>query len=155
AMKRRAAKLFWWTLRKSPPGKRASCWTQRARQVCNSTQRRIHRQARARISSRSGRIIWPPYVPSVTSVQSCCVPTHAPRSPGLITRAAVRSMYDNTHRHGLTEQDQANLLHAIGIFVRTAIADALAPLERRLILLEAKGIAYHGSYQRSADYKRG
>src|SRR5262245_640207 len=63
-------------------------------------------------------------------------------------------MYDNTHRHGLTEQDQANLLHAIGIFVRTAIADALAPIERRLILLESKGISFHGAYQRGASYDR-
>jgi hypothetical protein len=64
-------------------------------------------------------------------------------------------MLDNVHRFGLTEQEQAQLLRAIGIFVRTSILDALAPLERRLALLEAKGIQYCGAYQRAADYKRG
>jgi hypothetical protein len=64
-------------------------------------------------------------------------------------------MRDNVHRYGLTEEDQANLLRAIGVFVRTAIADALGPIERRLIMLESRGIQYCGAYQRSAEYKRG
>jgi hypothetical protein len=57
--------------------------------------------------------------------------------------------------HIMTEQDQAKFLQAIGLFIKTEIANALGPIERRLILLEAKGIQYCGAYQRSADYKRG
>jgi hypothetical protein len=40
---------------------------------------------------------------------------------------------------GLTKTDQKNLLRAVSIFTRAAILDAIAPLERRLLNLEAKG----------------
>jgi len=63
-------------------------------------------------------------------------------------------MLDHTHRHGLTEQDQANLLRAIGLFVKHAIREAIVPLVERIEQLEAKGIEYKGAYQRGAHYRR-
>lgn len=61
---------------------------------------------------------------------------------------------DNVHRFGLTEEDQANLLRAIGVFVRTAIADALGPIERRLTLIESNGLRWVGTWQRGCVYER-
>jgi len=64
-------------------------------------------------------------------------------------------MYDNIHRHGLTEQDQHNLLVAIGEFIRASIKQAVEPLKERIAQLEAKGVQYLGIHQRAAEYKRG
>jgi hypothetical protein len=70
-------------------------------------------------------------------------------------------MLDNVHRFGLTAQDQATLLSAIGIFVKQSIAAAVEPhdkriaeLEARIVQLEAKGIEFWGVYQRGASYRR-
>ena len=71
-------------------------------------------------------------------------------------------MLDNVHRHGLTEQDQANLLKAIGMFVRQSILIAIEPrdqmiaeLTKRVEMLESAGIKFAGSYQRSLCYDKG
>jgi hypothetical protein len=71
-------------------------------------------------------------------------------------------MYDNIHRHGLTEQEQHNWLTAIGEFVRASIKEAVEPrdkriaeLEARIATLESKGIKFAGTYQRACEYGRG
>lgn len=62
---------------------------------------------------------------------------------------------DNTHRYGLTQLDQYNLLTAIAEGCRQIVKDALAPLEKRIAELEAKGIQYCGVHQRASEYSRG
>jgi hypothetical protein len=75
-------------------------------------------------------------------------------------------MLDNLHRFGLTAQDQANLLQAIGVFVKQYVAGALdaerqlrdnkiAALEARVAELELHGIRDMGGWQRPVHYSRG
>lgn len=55
----------------------------------------------------------------------------------------------------MNENDQKNLLSSIGKFVRDEIGKAVEPLKARIAELESKGIAYVGTYQRAAEYRRG
>lgn len=84
----------------------------------------------------------------------------------LAIREGQRKMYDNTVRHGLTQQDQHNLLQSIGLFVKQYVQGALdaerqlrdnkiAALEQRIAELELHGIRDMGGWQRPVNYSRG